>query len=86
MNYIIRWLILNLNNSSQWCKYFAILCKFWGFGGMRGIWGEYDLDVGKKWVSEIAIRHTRRPVLTLGTVKRSSSCSSVFRGSDTNGS
>ena len=34
--------------------------------------GEYDLDVGKKWVSGTAIRHTRHPVLTLGTVKRSS--------------
>jgi len=33
---------------------------------------EYDLDVGKKLVSGIAIRHIRHPVLTLGTVKRSS--------------
>ena len=31
---------------------------------------EYDLDVGKKWVSGIANRHTRHPVLTLGTVKK----------------
>jgi len=46
---------------------------------------EYDLDVGKKWVSGIAIRHTRHPVLTLGTVKKGPR-SSVLCGYDTNGS